>query len=135
MLTVLNFLLQLFNGFKIMLTTTWTGKIQEHLRLTEEQHQALEDGTGLLPEALRLINWFLDLNEQGYQTLHHVVDSTFVTSWISPCQTKLLQESNETCIGAKRKSRKSIINCRDDAYLFSIVAKDLLLVAGIHLRP
>ncbi|KAI8136350.1 hypothetical protein BJV82DRAFT_489940, partial [Fennellomyces sp. T-0311] len=135
-------------------------KNQEHLRLTEEELQALEDGTGPLPEALRIkhhhvnhiivnkqsklarkqpidkdsvISWFLELNEQGYQTLHHVMDSTFVISWISPRQAKLLQESNEICIDATHKTCKSIINCRDDVYLFSIIAKNAVTGRGYPL--
>ncbi|KAI8148056.1 hypothetical protein BJV82DRAFT_507028, partial [Fennellomyces sp. T-0311] len=70
-----------------------------------------------------VISWFLELDEQGYQLLRHTMDSTFVLSWISPLQAKLLQESDEIYIDATHKACKSIINCPDDAYLFSIVTK------------
>ncbi|KAI8148086.1 hypothetical protein BJV82DRAFT_575202 [Fennellomyces sp. T-0311] len=65
-----------------------------------------------------------------YQTLYHVMDSTFVQSWISPLQAKLLQESNEIYIGATHKTCKSIINCPDDAYFFSIIAKNAVTGHG-----
>ncbi|KAI8148134.1 hypothetical protein BJV82DRAFT_507062, partial [Fennellomyces sp. T-0311] len=126
-------------------------KIQEHLRLTEEELQAVSVMVQVLCQKLyvsrhhvnhiivnmqskfarrhpidkdSVISWFLELDEQGYQTLYHVMDSTFVLSWIPPLQAKLLQESNEIYIDATHKTCKSIINCPDDGYLFSIVANN-----------
>ncbi|KAI8137335.1 hypothetical protein BJV82DRAFT_547305, partial [Fennellomyces sp. T-0311] len=61
------------------------------------------------------------------------MDSTFVISWVSPRQVKLLQEANEICIDATHKTCKSIINSKDDAYLFSIVARNAITGRGYPL--
>ncbi|KAI8148128.1 hypothetical protein BJV82DRAFT_507274 [Fennellomyces sp. T-0311] len=45
----------------------------------------------------------------------------------------LLQESNEIYIDATHKACKSIINCPDDRYLFSIVTKNAVTGHGYPL--